>query len=102
MEISGCVRRHGACRACLQTFHGYGRVGYTGATASQLIVQNMNKANTDLVNALFLAILSRYPSSGEMSTAMAAIPTASGTPRSQAIQDLAWSLYNKVDFVFNY
>jgi hypothetical protein len=77
-------------------------VAYTGGTASQLIVQNMNKSNNDLVNALFLAILSRYPSSGEMSTAMAAIPAAGGTARSQAIQDLAWSLYNKVDFVFNY
>jgi Protein of unknown function (DUF1549)/Protein of unknown function (DUF1553) len=77
-------------------------VAYTGATASQLIVQNMNKTNTDLVNSLFLAILSRYPSSAEMSTATAAIPAAAGTPRSQAIQDLAWSLYNKVDFVFNY
>jgi hypothetical protein len=77
-------------------------VAYTGATASQLIVQNMNKSNTDLINTLFLAILSRYPSSAEMSTAMAAVPTANGTARSQAIQDVAWSLYNKVDFVFNY
>ncbi len=77
-------------------------VGYTGATASQLIVQNLTKSNTDLINTLFLAILSRYPSPAEMSTAMAAVPAPSGTARSQAIQDLAWSLYNKVDFVFNY
>jgi hypothetical protein len=26
----------------------------------------------------------------------------SGTNRTQAVQDLVWSLYNKVDFVFNY
>jgi hypothetical protein len=77
-------------------------VAYTGGTASQLIVQNLNTRNADLVNTLFLAILSRYPSAAEMSTAMAAIPAASGTARSQAVQDLAWSLYNKVDFVFNY
>ena len=25
-----------------------------------------------------------------------------GAARHSAIQDLAWSLYNKVDFVFNY
>jgi hypothetical protein len=37
-----------------------------------------------------------------MTKAQAAIPSASGTARDQAIQDLAWSLYNKVDFVFNY
>jgi len=77
-------------------------VGYSGATASQLVAGVLNKSNTDAVNTLYLNILSRYPSSTEMSTAMAAIPTASGATRSQAIQDLAWSLYNKVDFVFNY
>jgi len=79
-----------------------GHVAYTGATASQLIVQNMSKSNNDLILTLFLTILSRYPTPAEMSTAMGAIPAASGTARSQAIQDLAWSLYNKVDFVFNY
>jgi len=78
------------------------KVAYTGATASQLVVGVIGKGNTDVVNTLFLNILSRYPSSAEMSTAMAAIPTANGSARSQAIQDLAWSLYNKVDFIFNY
>lgn len=77
-------------------------VGYTGASASQLVVAAIAKSNTDLINTLYLNILSRYPSSSEMSTAMAAVPETKGTPRSQAIQDLAWSLYNKVDFVFNY
>jgi hypothetical protein len=79
-----------------------GHVAYTGSTASQLVAGVINKSNTDAVNTLYLNILSRYPSSTEMSTAMAAIPAANGTTRSQAIQDLAWSLYNKVDFVFNY
>jgi hypothetical protein len=37
-----------------------------------------------------------------MSTASASLPTANGAARNSAIQDLAWSLYNKVDFVFNY
>ena len=50
---------------------------------------------------LFLTILSRYPSSDEMTKALASLP-ASGTTRNTAIQDLVWSLYNKVDFVFNY
>ncbi len=49
---------------------------------------------------MFLAILSRYPTSAETSTAMNALTGA--TNRSQAVQDLVWSLYNKVDFVFNY
>jgi hypothetical protein len=79
-----------------------GHVAYTGATASQLVVAAIAKNNPDSINTLYLSILSRYPSSTEMSAAMAAVPTANGTTRSQAIQDLAWSLYNKVDFVFNY
>ena len=74
----------------------------TGATASPLIVECVALSNTDAVNKLFLTILSRYPSATEMSTAMGSLPTANGTARNNAIQDLAWSLYNKVDFVFNY
>ena len=40
----------------------------------------------------------------ELSKAQAAIPVASGTgtARTQAVQDLAWALYNKVDFNYNY
>ena len=36
-----------------------------------------------------------------MATAQAAIP-AGGSSRTAAVQNLVWSLYNKVDFVFNY
>ena len=73
----------------------------TGSTGSQLVMQNLGKGNTDLVNTLFLNILSRYPTDQEMSVAMATLP-ASGSARNTAVQDLVWSLYNKVDFVFNY
>ena len=74
----------------------------TGATASPLILASAALNNTDAVNKLFLTILSRYPSAAEMSTAMGSLPTATGAARNSAIQDLTWSLYNKVDFVFNY
>jgi Protein of unknown function (DUF1553) len=80
-----------------------GKLALTGATASPLLVDSAKlTSNTDVVNKLFLTILSRYPSATEMSTATASLPTATGTARNSAIQDLAWSLYNKVDFVFNY
>jgi hypothetical protein len=36
-----------------------------------------------------------------MAKAQSWIPT-SGASRTASVQDLAWSLYNKVDFVFNY
>ena len=73
----------------------------TGTNASQLVIQNLNKSNTDLINTLYLTILSRLPSSAEMSKAQSWIPT-SGATRTSSVQDLVWSLYNKVDFVFNY
>ena len=78
------------------------KLAATGSAASPLIVQSAALGNTDLVNKLYLAILSRYPSKDEMTTALASLPAANGTARTNAIQDLAWSLFNKVDFVFNY
>ena len=73
----------------------------TGTNASQLLVQNASLSNTDLINTLYLTILSRYPTQDEMKTALATLP-ASGANRATPVQNLVWSLYNKVDFVFNY
>ena len=73
----------------------------SGTNASQLIIQNAGKGNSDLVNTLYVTILSRYPTQDEMKTAVAGLPS-NGASRTTAIQDLVWSLYNKVDFVFNY
>jgi hypothetical protein len=78
------------------------RLQYQGNTPSQLIAQNLAKSNPELINILYLNILSRLPSQDEMAKAQAALPAAMGAPRSQAVQDLVWALYNKVDFVFNY
>lgn len=76
------------------------RLQTTGATPSALIVQHLSLGNSDLVNTLYLSILSRYPSSDESAKAIAAI--AAGSNRTQSVQDLVWALYNKVDFIFNY
>ena len=78
------------------------KLAATGANSSPLITQAAALGNTDAVNRLYLTILSRYPSKDEMATASASLPAASGTARNNAIQDLAWALFNKVDFVFNY
>ncbi len=77
------------------------RLAITGASASQLMTQVLAMNNTDAVNRLYLTILSRYPSDDEKSKALASLPTATAA-RNLAMQDLAWSLYNKVDFAFNY
>ena len=78
------------------------RLAYTGTAAAPLIAKNLSLDNQSLVNTLYLNILSRYPSNDELNNAMAKLPTGSSTARTQAVQDLVWSLYNKVDFLFNY
>jgi hypothetical protein len=77
------------------------KLGMSGAAASPLLVEAARLGNTDAVNKLYLAILSRYPTKDEMTTALNALPNE-GSTRNAAIQDLAWSLFNKVDFIFNY
>jgi hypothetical protein len=67
--------------------------------ATSLLAQNLSQPDTQLVNTLFMAVLSRPPSATELSQALAMLST--GT-RSQSAENLLWALYNKVDFVFNY
>ncbi|MCU1336906.1 MAG: hypothetical protein JWO19_2487 [Bryobacterales bacterium] len=74
------------------------RVNSTAATS--LIVKALAMPNDQLVNTLFLNVLSRYPTSGEMSAAIQNLQTQA--TRTQEARYLYWSLYNKVDFVFNY
>lgn len=75
----------------------------TGAAASPLLTQNVGKDNATLINTFYLTILSRYPSPSEMTTATGILTAATtSTARTQAVQDMMWALYNKVDFVFNY
>jgi hypothetical protein len=75
------------------------RTTATGTAASPLLAQNLAKSDEELVNTLFLAILSRYPTDAEKTSALAALQSGN---RTQAARSLTWALYNKVDFVFNY
>jgi hypothetical protein len=43
-------------------------------------------------------VLSRHPTTAEMTSALANLKTN----RTTEAQTLLWSLYNKVDFIFNY
>ena len=55
--------------------------------------------NTEVVRAVYLGVLSRYPTTDELNAALLKFQT--GTRLSNA-QDLLWALYNKVDFIFDY
>ncbi len=74
------------------------RIRATPAAVS-LLGQNINLPDDQLVSNLFLAVLSRFPNDAERAAALASLKT--GT-RVQKAENLLWSLYNKVDFLFNY
>ena len=68
--------------------------------SSPLLAKNIGLPNDQLVNTLYLGILSRVPTDAEKSAAVQML--SAGTNRNNQVEDLAWSLYNKVDFIFNY
>lgn len=53
-----------------------------------------------VIDEMFLAFLSRWPSDSERAGAVAVLKGRSA--RQEAVQDLAWTLINKVDFLFSY
>jgi hypothetical protein len=57
--------------------------------------------NEQAINAIYMNVLSRAPTGDEMNTAMFNV-NSTGTARNAQLENLLWSLYNKVDFVFNY
>lgn len=72
----------------------------TGSGATQsLLSQALAGDNNSLISMLYLNILSRNPTDSETQAANALL--GSGT-RTQKAQELMWTLYNKVDFMFNY
>ncbi len=74
----------------------------TGATAS-LLAKTLPLTDEQLVSNLFLTVLSRYPTDDEKKAALANLASGQGaTLRMQKAENLLWSLYNKVDFTFNY
>ncbi|MBS1858058.1 MAG: DUF1553 domain-containing protein [Acidobacteria bacterium] len=74
------------------------RVKSTGPAGS-LLFSSMTMPDDQLVNKLFLTVLSRPATQTEMTAALNLLKTGN---HSQAAENLLWSLYNKVDFVFNY
>lgn len=64
-----------------------------------LVSEAQALGDQQLVERLYLAILSRVATEDEMALAVQRLQTGD---RTQQTADLAWSLYNKVDFIFNY
>ena len=77
-------------------------VEFRTGVGSKLVAENLDLPNAELVRLLFLGILSRYPTADELSKSLAAFSAEGAVSRYEIVQDLVWSLYNKVDFIFNY
>lgn len=67
-----------------------------GSRVEQLV--KSAQTNAEIVEALYLATLSRSPSAQEKQLAVSWLEK----DRKQGAEDLQWSLLNKLDFVFNY
>jgi hypothetical protein len=66
----------------------------------QAILQRQG-GSRDMVNSLYLTILSRYPTDDEME-AITAYSQAGGVNRRGTAQDLAWALINSAEFGFRH
>ncbi|MBK5291822.1 MAG: DUF1553 domain-containing protein [Acidobacteriia bacterium] len=85
--------------------HNRTRASGTGS-ATSLARQLLNKYTTAandsaLIAEMFLTVLSRNPTEAELSVARSSLATGTNTAlRQQRTEDLLWSLYNKVDFIY--
>jgi hypothetical protein len=80
------------------------RIHATGTGASASFLQQLlnTYSNDQLVQQLYLRVLSRPPADDEVQTALAALAKGGAAARKANAEDLLWTLLNKLDFVFNY
>ena len=83
----------------LKVYNGVVTSRVTAGNAAGLLAKSLSMTNDQFVDHLFLTVLSRYPTAAEKNAGVSGLQT--GT-RNQKAEQLLWSLYNKVDFIFNY
>jgi hypothetical protein len=72
------------------------------ATGRSLLNTWVNASDVNLVSVAYQTILSRDPSPQELEAGVATLRGTTGTTRTQRGENLLWTLYNKVDFLYNY
>ncbi|HWF08341.1 MAG TPA: DUF1549 domain-containing protein [Bryobacteraceae bacterium] len=73
----------------------------SGATASYL-TKLLPLSDDALIQTLFMDVLSRRPTPDEMIAARTELASGGASKRKAEAEDLLWTLFNKVDFSFNY
>jgi hypothetical protein len=64
-----------------------------------LSARNVGQQPAQAVDAMFMAVLSRHPSGDELTASVALLQSGN---KGNNLEDLLWTLFNKVDFTFNY
>lgn len=77
------------------------KAGLDGKSPS-LLAAHLGETDDVLIESLFLAVLSRPASAAEHASALEHLKGTAGTGRQQRAEDLLWTLFNKVDFLYNY
>jgi hypothetical protein len=73
------------------------------AASPELLMVSKMTDNNAIVEELFLTFISREPTAAEQSTALAYLSAATtATAKNSAIEDLAWALVNKIEFLYSY
>jgi len=72
------------------------------AASPVLQAASKNPDNKAVVEELFLTFVSRHPSDSEQAQAVAYLAAPTTATRNNAIEDLAWALINKIDFLYSY
>jgi hypothetical protein len=67
--------------------------------AGGLSARNAGQPPAQAVDSMFMAVLSRHPTSDELAASVALLQSGN---KGQNLEDLLWTLFNKVDFIFNY
>lgn len=75
------------------------KLSHEGGTVARLAAGTAD--DSTLVDELYLSFFSRLPNAGEKSTAIEHL-AARKEKRQQAVEDLAWSMLNSLEFVFNH
>jgi len=75
------------------------KIAHAGGTVARL--EASLSEDRELANELYLTFYSRYPSGEELKVAVEHLSKAS-QGRRKAAEDLAWSMLNSLEFVFNH
>jgi len=73
----------------------------SGATASYL-TKLLPLSDDALIETLFMDVLSRKPTGDEVTAAHTELASGGSAKRKTNAEDLLWTLFNKVDFIYNY